>query len=61
MRLSDIHIFTLKREHKLGTRLIDESGQTFKYVKIDFGPLYKDLKTKKTYRHIEYGWLRVRI
>lgn len=49
----------LKRKHKLGSRFINATGQTFQYAKIDFGIMGKD-KKGKIYRNIQYAWIRIR-
>lgn len=53
-------IMTTARLFKLGTRFMDVLGVTYKYAKLDFGVVGKDVETNKVYRHIEYQWIRIR-
>ena len=45
-----------KRKHRLGMKKIDGNGDKFKYAKIDFGSMGKDL-TGKRHRNICYSWI----
>ena len=50
-----------EREHKLGTRKIDELGCISKYAKIDFGIIGTDAETGKKYRSVCYAWIVTKI
>ncbi len=57
----ETNVIDLKRQYRLGTRLINTLGETYQYAKIDFGSLGKCIVgSDKTYRHIEYRWIRIR-
>lgn len=54
--LPNVNRMDTSRKYRLGTRLMNETGQVFQYAKLDFGVIGK--VDGKTYRKIQHRWIR---